>query len=51
LPLPIATRSRPRNEMSIGLRLMWIVVISLGSIFAVGMYLAGLESLARLLKS
>lgn len=51
LPLPIATRSRPRNEMSIGLRLMWIVVISLGSIFAVGMYLAGLESLARLLQS
>jgi DNA-binding CsgD family transcriptional regulator len=50
LPMPIATRSRPRNEMSVGLRLMWIVLISLGSIFAIGMYLAGLESLARLLQ-
>ncbi len=51
LPLPFATRSRPRNEMSVGLRLMWIMVISLGSIFAIGMYLAGLESLSRLLQS
>jgi len=50
LPLPIATRSRPRNEMSVSLRLMWIFAISLGSIFAVGMYLAGLESLARMLQ-
>ena len=50
LPLPIATRSRPRNEMSVGLRLMWIVVICLGSMFAIGMYLAGLESLSRLLQ-
>ena len=50
LPLPIATRNRPRNEMSVGLRLMWIAVISLGSIFAIGMYLAGLESLSRLLQ-
>ena len=49
LPLPIATRSRPRNEMSVGLRLMWILLISLGSMFAIGMYLAGLESLSRLL--
>jgi len=50
LPLPIATRSRPRNEMSVGLRLMWILLISIGSMFAIGMYLAGLESLSRLLQ-
>ena len=45
LPLPIATRSRPTNEMSIGLRLAWIVTIAVGAAFSAGMYLAGLESL------
>jgi len=50
LPLPFATRSHPRNEMSIGLRLIWIVLIATGAAFSAGMYLAGLESLARLLK-
>jgi len=50
LPLPFATRSHPRNEMSVALRLLWIVVISTGAAFSAGMYLAGLESLARLLK-
>jgi DNA-binding CsgD family transcriptional regulator len=49
LPLPIATRSRPTNEMSIGLRLAWIVTIALGAAFSAGMYLAGLESLTRML--
>lgn len=49
LPLPFATRSHPRNEMSVGLRLLWIVVIATGAAFSAGMYLAGLESLARLL--
>ena len=49
LPLPFATGSRPRNEMSIGARLLWIVLIAIGAAFAAGMYLAGLESLARLL--
>jgi DNA-binding CsgD family transcriptional regulator len=48
---PFATRSHPRNEMSVGLRLLWIVVIATGAAFSAGMYLAGLESLARLLKS
>jgi DNA-binding CsgD family transcriptional regulator len=48
LPLPFATRSNPRNEMSIGLRLLWIILIAMGAAFSVGMYLAGLESLARL---
>lgn len=48
LPLPFATRSNPRNEMSIGLRLLWIILIAMGAAFSAGMYLAGLESLARL---
>ncbi|HEX2803754.1 MAG TPA: helix-turn-helix transcriptional regulator [Sphingomicrobium sp.] len=51
LQLPFATRSHPRNEMGVGLRLLWIVAIATGAAFSAGMYLAGLESLARLLKS
>jgi len=51
LQLPFATRSHPRNEMSVGLRLLWIVGIAMGATFSAGMYLAGLESLARLLGS
>ena len=47
---PFATRSNPRNEMSVGQRLFWIVAISIGAAFSAGMYLAGLESLARLIK-
>jgi DNA-binding CsgD family transcriptional regulator len=49
LQLPFATRSHPRNEMSVGVRLLWIVGIAIGGAFSAGMYLAGLESLARLL--
>jgi len=51
LQLPFATRSNPRNEMSVGQKLLWIVVISIGAAFSAGMYLAGLESLARLMRS
>jgi len=51
LPLPFATRSHPRNEMSVGQRLFWIAAIAIGAAFSAGMYLAGLESLARLLKA
>ena len=50
LPLPFATRSNPRNEMTVGQRLFWIAMIAIGAAFSAGMYLAGLESLARLLK-
>jgi DNA-binding CsgD family transcriptional regulator len=50
LPLPFATRSNPRNEMSVGQRLFWIAAIAIGAAFAAGMYLAGLESLARLIQ-
>ena len=47
---PYATRSNPRNEMSVGQRLFWIAAIAIGAAFSAGMYLAGLESLSRLLK-
>jgi DNA-binding CsgD family transcriptional regulator len=47
---PFATRSNPRNEMSVGQRLFWIAAIAIGAAFSAGMYLAGLESLTRLLK-
>jgi DNA-binding CsgD family transcriptional regulator len=50
LQLPFATRSNPRNEMSVGQRLFWIAMIAIGAAFSAGMYLAGLESLSRLLK-
>jgi DNA-binding CsgD family transcriptional regulator len=49
LQMPFATRSNPRNEMSVAQRLLWIVLIATGAAFSAGMYLAGLESLARLL--
>ena len=51
LQLPFATRSNPRNEMSVGQRLFWIAAIAIGAAFSAGMYLAGLESLVRLLKN
>ena len=51
LQLPFATRSNPRNEMSVGQRLFWIAAIAMGAAFSAGMYLAGLESLSRLLSS
>jgi DNA-binding CsgD family transcriptional regulator len=47
---PFATRSNPRNEMNVGQRLFWIVAIAVGAAFSAGMYLAGLESLSRLIK-
>jgi len=49
LPMPFSTRSHPRNEMSVGVRLLWIVLIAIGAAFAAGMYLAGLESLSRMI--
>ena len=51
LPLPFATRSHSANEMSVGVRLLWIVLIAMGAAFAAGMYLAGLESLSRMMSS
>ena len=49
LVLPFATRSNSRNEMSVGQRLTWIIIIAIGATFSAGMYLAGLESLSRML--
>ncbi|WP_260482606.1 helix-turn-helix domain-containing protein [Sphingomicrobium flavum] len=49
LPMPFATGRQPRNEMGVGFRLLWIVLIAIGATFSAGMYLAGLESLSRLL--
>lgn len=49
LPLPFATRSQPANEMSVVVRLLWIVLIAIGAAFSAGMYLAGLESLSRMM--
>ncbi len=37
--------------MSVGLRLLWIVLIAMGALFSAGMYLAGLESLSRMLSN
>ena len=51
LQLPFATRSHPSNEMSVGVRLLWIVLIAIGAAFSAGMYLAGLESLSRMIKN
>ena len=48
LVMPWSTRHNPRNAMSVGQRLLWILVIAMGSAFCAGMYLAGLESFARL---
>jgi DNA-binding CsgD family transcriptional regulator len=49
IALPFATRLRPRNEMSTALRLVWILVIGFAAAASAGIYLAGLESLSRLL--
>lgn len=49
--LPFATRGHPSNTMSVGTRLFWIGSIAISAMFAAGMYLAGLESLARMLQS
>ncbi|MEG3153607.1 helix-turn-helix transcriptional regulator [Sphingomonas sp. RB1R13] len=49
LVLPFATRSHPSNEMSVAQKLTWIVGIAIGTTFSAGMYLAGLESLSRLM--
>lgn len=51
LQLPFATRGQPTNQMGVGQKLLWIVLIAFGAAFSAGMYLAGLESLSRLLKS
>jgi DNA-binding CsgD family transcriptional regulator len=51
IPLPIATATRPKNTMGIAARLLWIAAIALAAMTSTAMYLAGLESLARLLRN
>ena len=51
LSLPISTRSQSSNELSVAARLLWIVLIAVGAAFSAGMYLAGLESLSRMVNS
>lgn len=46
---PLATEGHPRNEMGAVQRLTWIAVIAAGVAFSTVIYLAGLESLGRLL--
>lgn len=50
LQVPWSTRSNASNRLGVGQRLLWIGLIAIGSSFSAGMYLAGLESLARLVK-
>ena len=50
LPLPFATAAQPQNEMGVLHLLLWILGIGCGSAFSMGLYLAGLESLARLIQ-
>lgn len=49
--LPFATRGGRNNGMGIPLRLFWIIAIASGSAFSAGIFLAGLESLSRLIQS
>lgn len=49
IPLPIATAAHPTNTMGVAARLLWIVAIAMSAAMAMGMYVAGLESLSRLL--
>jgi DNA-binding CsgD family transcriptional regulator len=50
LPAPFATAARPTNTLTILQRLMWIVIIAAASMIAAFMYLAGLESLTRMIR-
>jgi DNA-binding CsgD family transcriptional regulator len=50
LPLPFATAARPQNMLPVWQRLLWIVAIAVAATFACFIYLAGLESLSRLLR-
>jgi DNA-binding CsgD family transcriptional regulator len=50
LPLPFATKHRPTNTLTVAQRLLWIILIAMGAALSTGMYLAGLESLARMLR-
>lgn len=48
LQMPFATPAQPTNRMGVAQRLLWIVAIAVAAALSSSMYLAGLESLARL---
>jgi hypothetical protein len=48
--LPVSTPEQPSNGWSVGRRLATITAVAIGASFSVGMFLAGLESLARLVQ-
>lgn len=48
--LPWSTPQQPRNGWSVGQRLVAITGIAIAASFSAGMFLAGLESLARLVR-
>jgi len=50
LALPFATAARPTNTMRAGMRMVWIAAIAAAAFASGSIYLAGLESLARLLR-
>jgi DNA-binding CsgD family transcriptional regulator len=47
---PVSTPQQPSNGWSVGRRLAAVGIIAVSASFSVGMFLAGLESLARLVK-
>ena len=47
---PVSTPQQPSNKWSVGKRLAAIGIIAVSASFSVGMFLAGLESLARLVQ-
>lgn len=45
---PFATADRPRNQLTVPQRLVWMVVIAAGSMIAFGVMVSGMETLGRL---
>lgn len=47
LPFPFATASSPRNRHSGAVKLLWVLFIALFAALSIGLYLAGLDSIAK----
>lgn len=47
IPLPVPTKGRPTNDLTLWQRLGWIVALTALSIFALGVLLAGLVALSQ----
>ena len=48
LPLPLPLTRGERNDLTVGQRLVWIVLIAIATALAFGAILAGLDALSRL---